>query len=116
MTYYSIVSKGSSNNKGYGVKVIKEKVINNISDDLSVMELLVNTCNRLSVDYEHFEDILENFIDDYKTFWIFLLKDLFYDTIIWVIVWYVTYVPETATQSEQKVTAKAFALWEPFPK
>lgn len=68
MTHYSIIQNSLSNRKSYGVKVIKEKTIKNISDDYSIVKFLVDTCNKFGVDFEHFEDILENFAEDYKTF------------------------------------------------
>lgn len=64
MTHYSIISKHNN----YGVKAIKEKTVENISDNYSVVKFLVDSCNKFGVDFEHFEDILENFAEDYKTF------------------------------------------------
>lgn len=68
MTRFNVIANNPAKNQGYGVKVTKEKLIKDISNDFSAVQTLVNTCNLHQVDYEHFEDVLENFIDDYKTF------------------------------------------------
>jgi len=64
MTHYSIISKHNH----YGVKIVKEKTVENITDDFTIIKFLVEACNKFGVDFEHFEDILENFLEDYKTF------------------------------------------------
>lgn len=64
MTHYSITFKHNH----YGIKIIKEKTVDNISDDYTIIKLLVDSCNKFQVDFEHFEDILENFLGDCKTF------------------------------------------------
>lgn len=66
MTHYKITRKTPK--KGYGVTVTKVKTVDNISDNYSIVKLLVDTCNKLQVEFEHFEDVLENFAEDYKTF------------------------------------------------
>lgn len=68
MTHYSIIKNPLSSHSGYGVKVVKEKTVENISDDYSIVKFLVDSCNKFGVDFDHFEDILENFAEDYKTF------------------------------------------------
>lgn len=68
MTYYSIIDNPLSQDKGYGVKVTKEKTLEDISADYDTVKYLVDTCNSMDVDFDHFEDVLENFAEDYKTF------------------------------------------------
>ena len=68
MTYYNIIDKCLSNKKGYGVRAIKEKTFDDISDDYDTIKYLVDVCNSMEVDFDHFEDVLENFAEDYKTF------------------------------------------------
>lgn len=67
MVHYSIITKDQDNNY-YGIKVVKEKIINNISCNYQDIKKLVDTCNQAEVDYDHFEDVLENFCEDYETF------------------------------------------------
>lgn len=68
MTYYNIIDKDIKNNSGYGVKITKERIVNNITNDYSSVSRLVDACNNYNVDYEHFDDVLENFLSDEKTF------------------------------------------------
>jgi hypothetical protein len=67
-TSYSLFITGDNAKTKYGVKIVKEKVIEDISDNKNIVEKLVNTCNRLEVDYDHFDDILENYLEDFSTF------------------------------------------------
>lgn len=67
MIHYSIIPP-KKYEKGYGIKIIKEKTVNDISTNFSAILKLVNMCNKAEVDFDHFEDVLENFIDDLNTF------------------------------------------------
>ena len=67
MTYYNIIEK--NNKSGYGIKITKERIIENISCDYSTVSHLIDICNRNEVDMDHFDDILENFLSDGETFW-----------------------------------------------
>lgn len=68
MTYYNLIHNNTNNTKSYGVKITKERKIENISPNYSSVKKLVDTCNHYSVDYDHFDDILENYLSDQKTF------------------------------------------------
>ena len=68
MTKYDIIETVLPYGKVYGIRVIKEKTIEDFSVDYATVKYLVDTCNSMEVDFEHFEDVLENFAEDYKTF------------------------------------------------
>ncbi len=64
MTTYELI-KPANNSKGYGIKAVKTRVIEDIANDFEVVKKLVDTCNRCEVDLEIFPDILENYLSDY---------------------------------------------------
>ena len=68
MTKYSVISTNENDRKTYGVKIIKERLVKDISRHHSVVTNLVDACNRARVEMEQFDDILDNFIADYETF------------------------------------------------
>lgn len=68
MTHYDIIKYDLHNNAGYGIKITKERVIPNISNKFSVVQKIVDTCNNSGVDFDQFDDVLENFMEDYETF------------------------------------------------
>lgn len=68
MIYYNIINQNINEQKLYGVSITKEKRIENISNNYFAIKNLVDVCNSAQVDFEHFEDVLENFIEDYETF------------------------------------------------
>lgn len=68
MTNYIVISTEENNRKTYGVKIIKERIVKDISIRRSVVTNLADTCNRACVEMEQFDDILDNFISDYETF------------------------------------------------
>lgn len=67
MTRYNVTDKNEVSGQ-YGIKITKERIAENISDNLSVVEKIVNTCNREEVDYDSFDDVLENFLEDFESF------------------------------------------------
>lgn len=68
MTRYVLIDTIENDRRTYGVKIIKEKIVRDISQSRSAVETLADTCNRAGVEMEQFEDILDNFISDYETF------------------------------------------------
>ena len=68
MTKYVVISTEVDAKRTYGVKIIKEKTVKDISHSRSVVKKLAETCNKAGVEMEQFEDILDNFISDYETF------------------------------------------------
>lgn len=67
-THYKIIKDQYSKNHSYGIKIVKERYINDVSKDYSVAKCLVDACNRNSVDFDQFDDVFENFAEDFKTF------------------------------------------------
>lgn len=68
MTRYVLISTEENDRRHYGIKIIKEKIVKDISLSRSVVRKLVDTCNRAGVEMEQFNDVLDNFISDYETF------------------------------------------------
>ncbi|MCH5298789.1 MAG: hypothetical protein J1E96_03410 [Ruminococcus sp.] len=68
MTKYVLISTEKNDKRTYGIKIIKERIVKDISLSRSVVRKLVDTCNRVGVEMEQFDDILDNFISDYETF------------------------------------------------
>ncbi len=67
MIHYSIIFENKKG-KHYGIRVIKEKCIHDITSNLEMIQNFVNICNKNELDYEHFEDVLENFLGDLESF------------------------------------------------
>ncbi len=67
MTTYS-VALPSKPSDGYGIRLTKIIVIENISNDFDVVKRLADTCNRCKVEAEFFEDVLENYLSDFENF------------------------------------------------
>ncbi len=68
MTKYVVISTEENGIKTYGVKIIKERIVKDISRRRSVVKKLADTCNKAGVEMEQFNDVLDNFIADYNTF------------------------------------------------
>ncbi|MGN1130015.1 MAG: hypothetical protein ACI4Q8_01595 [Ruminococcus sp.] len=67
-THYKIIKNSDSKACSYGIKIVKERFIHDVSKDYSLAKLLVDACNRNSVDFDQFDDVFENFAEDFKTF------------------------------------------------
>lgn len=67
MTNYSI-EKPKNKNQGYGIKITKVKVFEDISNNINYVKRIVEVCNACDVDMEFFPDVLENFMSDFENF------------------------------------------------
>lgn len=67
MTHYSI-KKPTDKNKGYGIKITKVKIFEDISNNINYVNRIVEVCNRCDVEMEFFPDVLENFMSDFESF------------------------------------------------
>lgn len=67
-THYELFKKQLAKTQSFGVKITKTRYIYDVSNDYSVAKRLVDCCNRNSVDFDHFDDVFENFAEDFKTF------------------------------------------------
>ncbi|MBQ5398884.1 MAG: hypothetical protein IIU14_05540 [Ruminococcus sp.] len=67
MTRYR-VTEPKHENQGYGILIIKEKLIEDISPIYSAVKRLADECNRGQVELEDFDDILDSFLSDFATF------------------------------------------------
>lgn len=52
----------------YGVKIVKERFVEDISRNKEMVNNLVKTCNKMEVDFDQFDDVLENYLEDFATF------------------------------------------------
>lgn len=67
MTFYFVV-KTETRPMQYGIKIIRENTVRNISTSLAAVQKLADACNSGGVEDWQFLDILENFMADYETF------------------------------------------------
>ena len=52
----------------YGVKITKERIVEDISNNKEMVIKLVQTCNKTQLDFDQFDDVLENYLEDFETF------------------------------------------------
>ncbi len=52
----------------YGVKIVKERFVEDISHNKEMVSNLVQICNKMEVDFDQFDDVLENYLEDFATF------------------------------------------------
>ncbi len=52
----------------YGVKITKERIVEDISNNKEMVIKLVQTCNKTQLDFDQFDDVLENYLGDFETF------------------------------------------------
>ena len=67
MTYYAI-NQPQNDREGYGVIVIDIRIVRNISSNYQVVKNLIDECNSNELSAVHFDDVLENYLSDGKTF------------------------------------------------
>ncbi len=67
MTKYSVLYP-SGESDGYGIKIVTERNIYDISVMLEPVQRLCDACNRAGLSPEHFDDVLENYLADRETF------------------------------------------------
>ena len=67
MTYYTL-SNPQIIGEGYGITVIDVRVVRDISSDYGVVKRLIDECNSNGVAAVHFNDVMENYLSDFKTF------------------------------------------------
>ena len=67
MTVYSVLIPNTEND-GYGIKIVSEKHLYDISYNYSALQELCSMCNALNVDPAHFSTILEDFLSKREGF------------------------------------------------
>ena len=67
MTVYNVLIPKNEND-GYGIKIVSEKHLYDISYNYSAIEKLCNMCNTLNVDPAHFGTVLEEFLSKGEDF------------------------------------------------
>ena len=67
MTVYSVLIPKTEND-GYGIKIVSEKHLYDVSHNYSAVQELCNVCNTLNVDLAHFSTILEDFLSKREDF------------------------------------------------
>ena len=67
MTTYSVLSPNTEG-EGYGIKIVTEKQIYDISYNYSAVRELCDRCNALCVEPVHFDTVLEDFLSRKEDF------------------------------------------------
>ncbi len=67
MTIYSVLDP-NTDSKGYGIRIISEKRIYDISSNYSAVKGLCDRCNALCVEPVHFDVVLEDFLSRKEDF------------------------------------------------
>lgn len=66
-TRYSLYESCDEKEK-YGVRIVKERIVRDISGSRAMVSNLVDACNDMHLDFEHFDDVLENYLEDFFSF------------------------------------------------
>ena len=61
MAFYSVLTP-KTESEGYGIRVVTERLVRDISYNYSAVKGFCDTCNNMVVDPSHFDDILEEFL------------------------------------------------------
>ena len=61
MTFYSVLSP-ESESEGYGIRILSERHVRDISFNRKAVTKLCRQCNELKVDAVHFDYVLEDFL------------------------------------------------------
>ena len=67
MTNYSVLEPNTDSN-GYGIRIVSETRVYDISRNYSAVKDLCDRCNTLSVDPVHFDVVLEDFLSRKEDF------------------------------------------------
>ena len=67
MAIYSVLSP-EAENEGYGIKVVSERFIYDISRNYTAVSELCSRCNNLNLDPVHFDIVLEDFLSRKSSF------------------------------------------------
>lgn len=67
MAIYSVLIP-KAENEGYGIKVVSEMCVYDISYNYQAVSALCEKCNTLDVDPVHFNVVLEDFLSDRSSF------------------------------------------------
>ena len=67
MTVYSVLAP-KNESEGYGIRIISEKLIYDISYNYSSIKDLCDRCNALCVDAIHFDTVLEDYLSKREGF------------------------------------------------
>ena len=67
MAVYSVLSPHTET-EGYGIKVISERRVYDISYNFTAVSELCDKCNALDIDPVHFDSVLEDFLSRKESF------------------------------------------------
>ncbi|MCR5654004.1 MAG: hypothetical protein K6F88_09450 [Ruminococcus sp.] len=67
MAIYSVLVP-KTKSEGYGIRIVSEKLIYDISRNYSSVKELCDRCNALDVDTMHFDVVLEDFLSRKEDF------------------------------------------------
>lgn len=65
LTHYSLIK---TSKESYGVRIVTERIVKDVSISRKIVCRLVKSCNKYQLDFQHFDDVLENFLEDFQSF------------------------------------------------